>query len=105
VLERLILIQQSALNLRPLPTRSELTQQLSGILAPLLPSIPLGGDGVRSVGGLSQVMVGESRYVAVLFKVYYPTFSFVPCVTELLEWFVADQAVVMHMHNLLLLRY
>jgi hypothetical protein len=68
VLERLILIQQSALNLRPLPTRSELTQQLSGILAPLLPSIPLGGDGVRSVGGLSQVMVGESRYVAVFFR-------------------------------------
>lgn len=51
-----------ALNLRPFPTTSEMLDQLSDILRPLVPpSEVLSAEPARSVGGLSQVMVAESR--------------------------------------------
>lgn len=58
---------KSALNLRPFPNRSELLEQLTGIMSPLVPAPGLLGDApVRSVGGLGQVMHAESRYVSIL---------------------------------------
>jgi hypothetical protein len=71
---------QSALNLRPFPPKSELLQQVTGLLSPLQDSnagfgqasgsgsnsnlnSSLTDEPVRMVGGLSQIMVAESRSV------------------------------------------
>jgi len=74
---------KSALNLRPFPNRSELLEQLTGIMSPLVPAPELLGDApVRSVGGLGQVMHAESRYVSIL------PFS---CITALLPCLVGSR--------------
>ncbi|WWD22682.1 hypothetical protein CI109_107175 [Kwoniella shandongensis] len=53
-----------ALSLRPLPPRSEMLEQLSSLLTPILSSAEsseqLTDEPTRLVGGLSQVLVGES---------------------------------------------
>ena len=75
---------KSALNLRPFPNRSELLEQLTGIMSPLVPPPESLGDApVRSVGGLGQVMHAESRYVPILpFSSYH---SFITLTCEISE--------------------
>lgn len=70
------LTSKAALNLRPFPTCPELLGQLSEILGPLVPG-ELSSEPVRSVGGLSQVMFAESRYVNI------PSFSDSACQTRI----------------------